>query len=168
MPRLFCIVVMLSLLLLNACSKTDREEEVYILIQHAVDLAEGHNLSGLMELTQEGFTAGPGDYTSKDIRRILFVTFKRFGKFRIHYPKPSIRLSEDEETAIVKMNFLMAKKDRLFPELNMLYEDAAAWVRGVDERTDIYTLTMELSYESGDWLVKKARITSFARPHGTL
>lgn len=168
MPRLFCIIVMLFLLLLNGCSKTDREEEVYRLIQQVVELAEGHKLGGVMDLTQDGFTVDPGNRSSNEVRRVLFVTFKRFGEFRILYPKPSVRLSEDEGTAIVKMNFLITKKDKTFPELELLYADSAAWLKSVDERSDIYTLSMELGYETGDWLVKKARISGFARPHGRL
>lgn len=167
--RFFCLVVVLSLLFqLTACSRTEREEEVYRLVQQGVELAEAHDLGGLMDLTQDDFTADPGKRSSKDVRRILFVTFKRFGKFNILYPKPSVRLSEDEETAIVKMNFLITSKDKPFPELELLYEDSAAWLKVVDERSDIYTLSMELGYVSGDWLVRKARITGFARPHGRL
>ncbi len=172
MPRsikLLSLVVALSLLaLLTACAKTEREEEVYQLIQQAVELAQGHELGGLMDLTQDGFTADPGNRSSKEVRRILFVTFKRFGRFRIHYPKPSVRLSEDEETAIVKMNFLIATKDDLFPELKLLREDTVAWLEAVDKHVDVYTLSMELGYKSGSWLVTKARITGFARPHGRM
>jgi hypothetical protein len=168
LPRLFSIIAALTLLLLSACSESDREVEVNRLIQQAVALAEDQNLSGLMELTQDGFTAGPGDRSSKEVRRILFVIFKRFGKFRIHYPKPSIKLSEDENSAIVKMNFLMASNGKMFPELKILYEDTAAWFESVDRRADIYTLTMELGYASGEWLVEKARITTFSSPHGNL
>ncbi len=162
------MIVLLFLFLLAACSKTEREEEVYLFIEQAVELAEGHQLGALMDLTQDGFTAGPGNHSSKDVRRILFVTFKRFGRFRIHYPRPSVRLSEEEDTAIVRMNFLLTTADKPIPELELLYEDSTAWIKAVDERSDLYTLSLELGYESGDWLVKKARITSFTRPHGLL
>jgi hypothetical protein len=167
--RLTCfIVIILFLATLSACAKTEREKEVYQFIQDATELAEGHNLGDLMDLAQDGFIVEPGNRSSKEVRRILFITFKRFGRFRIHYPKPSVKLSEDEDTAIVKMNFLIAKKDQLFPELKMLYEDTVAWLETVDKHADVYTLSMELGYESGSWLVKKARITGFARPHGRL
>ncbi len=163
------LAVMLALLfLVSACSKTERESEVYQLIEQAVGLAEGHKLGELMDLTQDGFIVSPGNRSSKDVRRILFVTFKRFGRFSILYPKPSVLLSEDEKTAIVKMNFLITKKDNPIPELELLYDDASAWLKTVDERSDLYTLSLELGYESGDWLVKKARISGFARPHGRL
>jgi len=168
MPRSFFITVMLFLLLLGGCSKTDREEEVYRFIQQVVELAEGHKLGGVMDQTQDGFSVDPGNHSSKEVRRVLFVMFKRFGRFRILYPKPSVKLSEDERTAVVKMNFLITTKDKPFPELELLYADSAAWLKSVDERSDVYTLSMELGYEAGGWLVRKARISGFARPHGRL
>ena len=166
--KISLVVLSSLLLLLAACSKTEREEEVYRFIQQGVELAEAHSLGDLMDMAREGFIAEPGKRSSKEVRRILFVAFKRFGKFQILYPKPSVRLSEDEETAIVKMNFLITKKEKPFSELKLLYDDPAAWLNAVDERNDIYTLSMELEYESGDWMVTKARLTGFARLHGRL
>ncbi len=160
--------VLLLLFLMVACARTEREEEVHQFIQQAVELAEAHNLGELMDLAQAGFSVDPGNHAEKEVRRILFVTFKRFGRFNILYPRPSVRLSEDEETAVVKMNFLITKQDERLPELELLYEDSAAWLKAVDEGSDIYTLSMELVYESGNWMVNKARITGFARPHGRL
>jgi hypothetical protein len=169
MQRLFYQVVMLSLLVfVTACAKTDKEEEVYQLIKQGVELAQEHKLGQMMDLTREGFSVEPGNHSSKEVRRILFATFKRFGKFRIHYPKPSVKLSEDEETALVKMSFIMATQDQLFPDLELLYQEPGEWLRTVDRRADVYTLSMELDYKSGSWLVKKARISGFTRPHGRL
>lgn len=162
------MLLLTILIQLSSCAKTDREKQLYQLIEQGVELAEGHNIRGLMELTQDSFTAGPGDRSKQEVRRILFVAFKRFGEFNIHYPKPSIRVSPDENSAIVKMNFLMASKESLFPELEQLYEDASAWIETVDKRADIYTLSIELEYESDSWLINKARITGFGRPHGRL
>jgi len=162
------ICSLLCLLLLSACSKTEREEAVYSFIQDGVDLAESHDLGGIMEMTTDGFTAGPGNYSRKETRRILFVMLKRYGNFHILYPKPSVKLSEDEQTASVRMNFIIAKKEQLFPELKLLYTDPTAWLAAVDKGTDLYTLSMQLRYDSGDWLLEKARITGFARPHGKM
>jgi hypothetical protein len=163
------LTILLTLvMLISACAKTDREEQAYQLIQQGVDLAEGHNLSGLMELTQDSFSAGPGNRSRQDVRRILFVAFKRLGKFSIHHPKPNIRVSEDGERAIVKMKLLIASQAQEFPELKLLYEDTTAWIEAIDQHADIYTLSMELEYESNNWLVKKASISGFAQPHGRL
>lgn len=162
------IILLSTLMQITACAKTDREEQIYQLIRQGVELAEGHKLGDLMALTKDGFTAGPGNRSRQDVRRMLFVVFKRFGKFSIHYPRPSIRLSDDENTAIVKMSILMASKESIFPELKLLYDDTSAWVEAVDNRADIYALSMELEYESDNWLVKKARISSLTKPHGRL
>lgn len=166
--RIHTLFFIFCLTTLSACSKTEREEAVYQLVQEGVELAEAHDLGGMMDLTGDDFTAGPGDHGKKEVRRILFVMLKRYGKFRILYPKPSVKLSEDEQTAIVKMNFLIAKKEQPFPELELLYKDSTAWLAAVDKSADLYTLSMELRFDSGDWLLKKARITGFARPHGRL
>jgi hypothetical protein len=167
--KLLGVTILLSTLMqISACAKTDREEQIYQLIRQGVELAEGHKLGDLMAFTKDSFTAGPGNHSRQDVRRILFVAFKRFGKFSIHYPRPSIRLSDDQNTAIVKMSILMASKDSIFPELKLLYDDTSAWVEAVDKSADIYTLSLELEYESDRWLVKKARISSLAIPHGRL
>lgn len=162
-------VILLSVLsMLYACAKTEREELVYQLIQRAVERAEAQDMGGLLDLTREGFTVDPGHHPGAEVRRMLFVAFKRLGRFRIHYPMPVVKLSEDEETATVKMNFLVASKDRVFPELELLVQDPDAWMQAVDKHADLYTLSLELVFDSGDWLVKRARITSYTSPHGRL
>ncbi len=160
--------VLLSLSLLSACSKTEREEAVYQLVADGVTMAETHDLGGMMSLMADGFIAGPGQHSKQESRRILFVMLKRYGKFRVLYPRPVVKLSEDEQTAQVKMNFLIATKVQLFPELELLYADPSAWVEAVDKGADLYTLSMELGYDSGNWLLGRARITRFARPHGRM
>ncbi|MCP4341994.1 MAG: hypothetical protein GY799_24695, partial [Desulfobulbaceae bacterium] len=159
---------LLCLSLLSACSKTEREEAVYQLVADGVTMAEAHDLGGMMSLMADGFIAGPGQHSKQESRRILFVMLKRYGKFRVLYPRPVVKLSEDEQTARVKMNFLIATKGQLFPELELLYADPAAWVEAVDKGADLYTLSMQLSHGSGDWLLGRARITSFASPHGRM
>lgn len=162
------ISLLLCLLALSACSKTEREELVHRFIQDGVDLAESHDLGGMMEMTMNGFTADPGNHSRKETRRILFVMLKRYGNFHILYPKPSVKLSEDEQIASVRMNFVIAQKEQLFPELKLLYTDPAAWLEALDKGADLYTLSMQLRYDSGDWLLEKARITGFTRPHGRM
>ncbi len=161
-----CLIFFLTAL--SSCSKTGREKALYQFVQKGIELAEAHDLGGMMDLTGDDFTAGPGNHTKKEVKRILFVILKRYGKFRILYPKPAVKLSENEETAIVKMNFLIAKKEQLFPELELLYKDSTAWLLAVDEGSDLYTLSMELHFDSGNWFMKRARITGFARPHGRM
>jgi len=162
------VTTILSLYLLTACSKTPSEEAIHLLIKDGVNMAESHDLGGMMDLLEDGFIAGPGHHPKPEVRRILFVMLKRYGKFRIVHPRPSIKLSEDEQSAIVKMNFLIANKQKLFPELELLYTEPVAWLESVDKSADLYTLSMELGAESGEWLLKRARITGFARPHGRL
>jgi hypothetical protein len=117
-----------------------------------------------MDLTQEGFIADPGGHSGKDVRGILFITFRRYGKFHIHYPKPAIEFSEDGKTAAVEMSLLIAVEGQAIPDLDLLYQDPAAWLMEVDKSADLYKLTVELGLESGDWLAKRARIISFNRP----
>jgi len=162
------ITLVLSLSFLTACSRTPGEEAIYQLVEDGVNMAESHDLGGMLNLLEDGFIGGPGNYSKQEVRRILFVMLKRYGKFRILYPRPSIQLSEDGHVAIVKMNFLIASKQQPFPELDLLYSEPTAWLAAVDKSADLYTLSMELDVESGEWLLRKARITGFARPHGRL
>ncbi len=131
-------------------------------------MAEAHDLRGIMSLMAEGFIAGPGQHSKQESKRILFVMLRRYGDFRLLYPKPTVKLSEDEQSAVVKMNFLIATKGRLFPELDLLYADPSAWLEAVGKGADIYTLSMQLNHEAGDWLLDRARLTSFTRPHGRM
>ncbi len=162
------VTSILSLSLLVACSSTPSEEAIHQLIQDGINMAESHDVRGMMELLEDGFIAGPGHHQKREVRGILFVMLKRYGKFRIMHPRPSITLSDDEQSAIVKMNFLIARKQQLFPELEQLYKEPVAWLETVDKNADLYTLSMELGAGSGEWLLKRARITRFTRPHGSL
>ncbi len=162
------ITLILSLSVLTACSRTPGEEAIYQLVEDGVSMAESHDLGGMINLLEDGFIAGPGNHSKQEVRRILFVMLKRYGKFRILYPRPSIQLSDDEQGAIVKMTLLIASKQQPFPELDLFYSEPTAWLAAVDKSADLYTLSMELGIESGEWLLRKARITGFTRPHGRL
>ncbi len=54
-------------------------------------LAEAHDLGDLMDLTREDFRADPGARGRTEAKRILFAGFKRYGNFRLRYPRSRSR-----------------------------------------------------------------------------
>ncbi|GAB4355718.1 MAG: hypothetical protein Kow006_22310 [Gammaproteobacteria bacterium] len=147
---------------LSGCSTPDEEAAIHELIGEGVARAEAHDLGGLADLVSEGFTADPGGLPWRDAKRLLFVGMKRYGNFRILHPKPSIELEEHGQRAEAVVHFLVVNRDRILPELEGLHEDPGGWLRALDRNADLFTLAMQLSRESGEWRVYRARLTRFA------
>ena len=70
------------------CSPKNDETALRELVEKAVGLAEEHDIAGIMDLTTKDFKAKPGDFDRIGVKRILFLTFKHYGKgWRIeHFP----------------------------------------------------------------------------------
>lgn len=160
------VFLIATLLMSTGCSSTDDEAAIHALIQEGVERAEAHDLGGLVDLTSEGFVAEPGNHPRREAKRFLFVGLKRYGNFRIHHPKPSITLEENGQRAAVSLHFLIVNRDQIIPGLEGLYEDPLGWVQALDRNADLFTLSMKLSREEGDWRVYRARLTRFAGLQG--
>ncbi|UCG13627.1 MAG: hypothetical protein JSU72_03895 [Deltaproteobacteria bacterium] len=152
---------MIPFCLLHACSGRNDEEVIRQLIKEGTELAEEHNIGGLMKLTTEDFVADPGQHDHRGVRAILFRTFAYYGQFKIVYPRPSVDLVTDGKTAAATLYFLIVKKHLAFPELEALYHDPRGWLESVGENADLYRLHLELRRNQGDWLVRLARLESF-------
>lgn len=161
-----CLALALLSVVLAACSRTDEEAAIRQLIAEGAQRAEAHDLGGLMALSTEDFVAEPGPYPRTEAKRFLFVGLKRYGNFRIHYPRPAITLSEDRRQATATLHFLIVNRDRLFPELEVLYDDPAGWLAAVDANADLFTLALDLRGAGEDWQVRRARLTRFAGLRG--
>jgi hypothetical protein len=149
------------LFFLTSCSVKDDVEVIRQLVKEGAILAEGHDISGLMKMTTEDFLALPGPHDQREVRGILWWTFRHYKEFKIIYPQPSIDLEPSGLVASAKVYFLILKKDRSFPELNELYEDPQGWVEEVGENADLYRLKLELLKNNGDWLVRRAYLELF-------
>ena len=118
-------------------------------------------MPGLIDLTTEDFQASPGRHDRRGLKRVLWMAFRHYGDFRIHFPRPDITISEDGGASTAVITFLIAAKDKDFPALKELYRDPREWLREVGERADLYRLTLDFVKDNGDWLVRTARVESF-------
>jgi hypothetical protein len=151
----FCATVCV---LVAACSEKDEAKRIHKLIEEGVSLAEDHDLQGLIKLTAEDFLARPGKQDRAQTRSVLAAAFFHYRRFRIHYPQPSVRLSDDGQTASTRVHFLLVREERSYPELKELYYDPRGWLERVGENADLYQLDLDLRKERDDWLVAAARL----------
>lgn len=154
--------LVLLVMTLSACSRTDEETAIQELIASGVKHVEAHDVGGVMDLATDDFLAEPGNYPRNEAKRFLFGGMKRYGSFRIHHPRPSITLAENRRQASATLHFLIVNKEQLFPTLETLRDDPVGWLAAVDANADLFTLSMELRMESGDWRVYRAKLTRFA------
>ena len=158
--RLVVLGVILSLFF-PSCSKEDDAEKIRGLIKEGAELAEKHDLSGLIKFTTEDFLAQPGKHGRREVRRILWFGFNHYGHFRIIYPEPSVDLGPEGREASTRVYFLIVKKEQSTPKVRDLYKDPKGWIEEVGDTADLYRLSLEWSKEKGDWLVKRALLEPF-------
>ena len=144
-----------------SCSKENEAERIRSLIKKGAELAEKHDLSGLMKFTTEDFIAQPGKHGSREVKRILWFAFNHYGNFRIMYPEPSVDLGPQGLDASARVYFLIVRREQSAPKVEDLYKDPKGWIEKVGESADLYRLTLDLLKTDGDWLVKGARLEPF-------
>ena len=83
----------------TACSQKDDVQVIRELINEGAELAEEHDVGGIMELATEDVVALPGHYDRLAIKRIIFSAFMHYGKLKVLYPKPSVDLSTTDNSA---------------------------------------------------------------------
>ena len=159
-PKVTVLVVILSLLF-PFCSKEDEVEKIRSLIKEGAELAEKHDLSGLIKFTTEDFLAQPGKHARREVRRILWFAFNHYGHFSIIYPEPSVDLGPEGREASARIYFLIVKKEHSAPKVKDLYKDPKRWLQEVGDTADLYRLSLEWSKEKDDWLVKRALLEPF-------
>jgi len=152
---------LILLLFSPSCSKEDEAEKIRSLIKEGAELAEKHDISGLIKFTTEDFSAQPGNQRSREVRRILWFAFNYYGNFRIMYPEPSVDLGPEGRDGSARVYFLIVKKEQSAPKVKDLYKDPKGWIEEVGESADLYRLSLELFKENGDWLVKRALLEPF-------
>lgn len=152
-------VMILSIIF--SCSNEDETAKIRSLIKKAADLAEKHDLSGLLELASEDFMGQPGKHDSRGVKRILWFAFNHYGNFRIIYPEPSVVLGPQGRDGSARVYFLIVKKGQSAPKVKDLYKNPRGWIAEVGESADLYRLSLDLSKKDGDWLVKGALLEPF-------
>lgn len=145
----------------SSCSPKDEVAAIRELIRKGAELAEDHDVGGVMELTTENVVALPGRHNRMEIKRIIWLAFKHYGNLKILYPEPSVNLTPNENSASSRVYLLIVKKDRNLPELKELYTEPRRWLEEVGENADLYQLDLQMLKKDGDWLVKQAHLEGF-------
>lgn len=151
----------LFILLLAGCTAGEPEDAIRQLIRKGADLAEKHDLGGLLDLTAKHFIAMPGSKDRNETKGILWMAFRYYEKFKIIFPEPEVDLGEKGRSASARVYFLMVRERRTFPGLEALYKDPKAWLKEVGEKADLYRLELDWVHEDGEWLVAKAHLEPF-------
>lgn len=163
MPKLqnflLCLGVVLLITIGVSCTKKNDAAAIRQLIQKGADLAEKQEIGNLIELTTKDFSAHPGNHNQRSVRGILFMAFRHYGRFKIHYPQPSVEIIEAGRTARAMLHFIIVSQDKPIPGLKELYEDPQRWIEVASEKADLYQLQLDLVKTDGDWQVKTARMS---------
>ena len=149
------------LLIVASCAPKDEVAAIRELIQKGAQLAEDHDVGGIMELTTADVVALPGQHNRLEIKRIIWTAFIHYGRLKVLYPEPSVRLTSNEDIASSRVYLLIVKKDRNVPELKALYKDPQRWLEEVGENADLYQLDLQILKKNGEWLVKQAHLEGF-------
>ena len=160
--RYIIIVLGLVLFSLTACGPQDDKKVLQELVEKAANLAENHDIGGIIELTTEDFTASPGDLDRTGTKRILFLTFRHYGELNIFHPRPKVDLDSDARKSMITFPFLIVRKNQPLPDLKELYDDPTGWIEKVGDLADVYKLTLSAMKKDGRWLVRNAHVQSFS------
>lgn len=146
----------------TSCSREDDAQQIRALIATGVDLAEAHDISGILALATEDVQATPMDLDRQGIRGVLWRSFKTYGPIRVLYPHPTIDIDDAIKAASAQFPFLIVKKERRLPGLDRLRDDPAAWLDEIGEHADLYHLRLQLILQDGDWLVDRVFLERFS------
>jgi hypothetical protein len=158
---LVVLLVFISACYLLSCSKKDDIALIISLIEKAEAQAEEHDTGKLMELTSENFKAQEGKLKRPQVRKFLWLTFRRYGKFDLLFPEPEVKLSDKKKSATVVVHFLIVKKEQPLPDLKKLYKDPERWLAEVGELADLYRLNLQFLKKDDKWLVNAAKIEPY-------
>jgi hypothetical protein len=151
----------ISIFCLASCAEKDDVTLIRNLIKEGAALAEEQDISAMMELTTKDFLAQPGSRNRREVRKFIWLVFRKYGKFRILYPEPAIELASDNQSAAATVHFLIAKKEQTIPKLEKLYKDPQRWLEEVSENADLYRFNLKLLQKNGDWLVSITAVEPF-------
>jgi hypothetical protein len=157
----------LLLLLGFACiisSCAQKEDDVALirsLVQKAEVLAEEHDTGKLMEFTSKDFKAQDGRLNRQQVRKFLWLSFRRYGQFDLLFPQPAVEISDTKQSATAIIHFLVVKKEQPIPNLEKLYKDPQRWLQEVGEVADLYRLNLKFLKIDDKWLVNASKIEPY-------
>ena len=145
----------------GGCETYSDAAQIRTTIETAVGHAEGHRLGELMSLTTEAFAVTPRQMDRQSVKEALFLVFRRYRDFEIHYPIPTVTVDRNSATAEARMPFFIVRKGERVPDLSELYENTNDWLAQVADMADLFYLQLWFARKDGAWLADKARIESY-------
>ncbi len=162
-PLAFILLIVTGLFLggCSGCEKRDDETQIRQLIENGALLAEQHKLKELMRLTTDDFLAMPNTMDRRSVKGMLFMAFRRYGKFKIRLPRPTVNVDASLAYAEATTPFAIIREDRTVPDLTGLYEDPESWLNALGEMAELYNLGLWLVKKEDRWLIRKARLKPY-------
>jgi hypothetical protein len=155
------VLLIILLQISSACSREDDAVMIQALIKKGGELAENHDIQGLLGLTSGDFVTFPGRHDRRETKGILSMAFRHYGLLRVLYPQPGIDLDPAKQSALGTVYFMIVKKELSYPGLEALYSDPTAWLAKAGENADLYRLKLEFKKTKGEWFVASARLDPF-------
>jgi ketosteroid isomerase-like protein len=146
---------------LVTCSEKDDVSAIRELIKKGAELAEDHDVGGIIDLTTEDVVAHPGQVNRLEIKRIIWRAFQHYGKLKVLYPKPSVDVSARDNTAACLAYLLIVKKKQALPDVKEFYDDPRRWLETVGENADLYQIKLQMIKKEGKWWVQQAHLEGF-------
>lgn len=159
----FLLIIFAALSILGCKDTTDDAAIIKQMCLDAVEMAERHKVGDLVDLTTKDFKAYPGTRNRTDAKRILLISFKRYGKFKVRHPEFAVKLNESKTTAEVTIPFLIVREGENEPDFSEA-KDAESWLQVVTAAVgDPYRLNLGFTKKEGDWKIWKATIDGIKR-----
>mgnify|MGYP001183680135 FL=1 len=152
------LFVVLSLLSLAGCAKTDDEAEIRRIVATGVTLAEARDVKGLLSLTTDRFTAHPGARDRREVSLTLLMAFRQYGKFTISHPAYDVELFTDAGEASVNLPFIILREGKDVPGVRELVNSPQEWVQQAAQVADPYYLSLSFAKDDGTWKVSAATL----------
>jgi len=148
--------------LCTACNRGDDTDKIRAQIARGAELAEAHDIGGLLELASAAVVAMPMNLDRNGIRAILWRTFKTYGPLAVFYPRPEIEINETAGGASTRFPFLIVRKEHDLPGLETLRDDPVAWIEAIGDKADLYNLQLEWIKKDSEWVVDRAFLERFS------
>ena len=158
---LIALLCLLAAVLGVSCAGTDDEEAVRLLVAKGAELAEAHDIGGIMELATRDLVAMPAELDRRAVKGVLWSAFNHYGALKVLYPRPEVEIAPGAEQASARFPFMIVKKEQSYPGLQDLVDDPVAWLEEAGENADIYRMTLQLNKQDGEWVVNLARLERF-------
>lgn len=156
------LLLLCSGMLWISCGDSDDTAAIRRLIARGADLAEAHDIGGIMNLATRDMRAMPGDLNRRAVRGVLWNAFNHYGPLKVLYPRAEVTVTEDSKRASARFPFVILRKEHEIPGLDALVDDPVAWLETVGDNADLYRLTLQLAKQGGEWAVDQARLERFS------